>query len=403
NKRLSLLLSTEMNYRYSEFEISPPLEGLEKEKLLQGAIVSLRTGKVLFRKTTLNNVPYWVTIKPEKNVGSHVFFNLISKPQRLATLEPFKLRLSTISALALLVSLSGALFLIKLIIKPIGDIAEGIGAIRNRIQNFRIPVRRNDEFGSLSIAFNSVIAEFKELEYGRVVQESLLPDKIQAPKGYDLARFRASATDLAGDYHDVIPLNDGRTAIILGDVTGHGISAALAMAMAKATVNYFDLEGECFPGYLMDKLNSLFNKELKPRHKFMTFVTLVLNPDNSFLEIDNAGQSFPYYYEAHNDSAREIQIPSMPLGATKKRRGKAQSLTMRSKDAVILYSDGIIECSNTKGEMFGYDRFRDTYLELARTDMSAQEILTEMVKRLDSFRIPGPYPDDVTLVLLRKL
>jgi serine phosphatase RsbU (regulator of sigma subunit) len=403
DSKQSLLLSTEMNYRYSEFKIFPRIEGLDDEKLLQAAIVSLRTGKVLFRQITVNNVPYWVTIKPEKSVGSHVFFNLISKPQKLATLEPFKLRLSIIGALALLVSLTGASFLIKLIIRPIGDIAEGIAAIRNRIQNFRIPVRRNDEFGTLSLAFNSVIADFKELEYGRVVQESLLPDKIDTPKGYDLACFRASATDLAGDYHDVLPLNDGRTAIILGDVTGHGISAALAMAMAKATVNFFDLKGECFPGYLMDRLNSLFNKELKPRHKFMTFVTLVLNPKNSFLEIDNAGQSFPYYYESETDSAREIQIPSMPLGAMKKRRGKPQSLTMKSRDGIILYSDGIIECSNSKGEMFGYDRFRETYMELVRTDMSAQEILTEMMERLDNFRKPGPYPDDVTLVLLKKL
>ena len=403
NKKQSLILSTEINHRYNNYTIYPHIEGLDEEKLLQAAIVSLRTGKVLFRKATLNNIPYWVTIKPEKNVGSHVFFNLISKPQKLASLEPFKLRLSIIGALALLVSLTGALFLIKLIIKPIGDVAEGINAIRNRIQDFRIPVRRNDEFGSLSIAFNSVIADFKELEYGRIVQESLLPDKIHKPAEYDLACFRASATDLAGDYHDVLPLNDGRTAIILGDVTGHGISAALAMAMAKATVNFFDLKGECFPGYMMDRLNSLFNKELKPRHKFMTFVTLVLNPENSFLEIDNAGQSFPYYYEAQTDSAREIQIPSMPLGAMKKRRGKPQSLTMQNRDAVILYSDGIIECSNPEGEMFGYDRFRDTYLELARTNMSAQEILTEMIRRLDNFRKPGPYPDDVTLVLLRKL
>jgi HAMP domain-containing protein len=401
--RESILLSTELNYRYNNFEIFPKIKGISERRLLDAAIVSMRTGKVVFRNISFNGVDYWLTIKPEKDIGSHVFLNLISKPDKLAALNPLKLQLATGGVLALIVSLLGALLLIRLIINPIGDIAAGINAIRERQHDFRIPVRRKDEFGVLSNAFNNVIEELKELEYGRIVQTSLLPDKIPVPKDYDLACFRASATDLAGDYHDVLPLSDGRTAIILGDVTGHGISAALAMAMAKATVDYMNLNGDLFPGPMMDKLNALFNRELKPRHKFMTLVTLVLEPESGNLQIDNAGQSYPYYFDAEKGLADEVQIPSMPLGATKKRRSRPEVRAMKSGDAVILYSDGIIECANHGGDMFGYDRFQDTFVELLKKGLSSEEILQSMIKRLDDFRKPGPYPDDVTLVLLRRL
>jgi len=173
--------------------------------------------------------------------------------------------------------------------------------------------------------------------------------------------------------------------------------------MAKATVDYLDLEGRLFPSSLMDNLNALFNRELKPRHKFMTLVTLVLNPESGELITDNAGQSYPYYYVATSKSTEEIQIPSMPLGATKKRRAKPETRFMQSGDAVILYSDGIIECANESGDMFGYERLNQTFVELLEKQFSAQQILDEMMQKLDTFRKPGPYPDDVTLVLLKKL
>jgi sigma-B regulation protein RsbU (phosphoserine phosphatase) len=398
----NILLYSELNYHNGNFKILPKISGIDRKQLLNAAIVSMRTGKVVFRNTQYNNTAYWLTIKPEKSVNSHVFLNMVSRPGKLAALNPLKTQLFIGSTMALLVSLLAALLLTRLFIWPIDDLAKGITAIRERQHDFRIPVRRNDEFGAISSAFNNVIEELKELEYGRIVQTSLLPAKIPVPQGYDLACFRASATDLAGDYHDILPLDDDKTAIILGDVTGHGISAALAMAMAKATVDFMNYDSREFPTSLMDRLNALFNKELKPRHKFMTLVTMVLDPASGTLEIDNAGQSFPYYYIASKDAAEEVAIPSMPLGAMKKRKPKPQTRIMKENDAVILYSDGIIECSAPDGEMFGYNRFYETFVELQRQNLTAQQVLNTMISRLNAFRKPGPYPDDVTLVMLKK-
>ncbi len=399
----SLQLATELNYHFSSFRIFPHRQDIPEEKLLQTAITSFSTNRVLFREIEFAGQTFWVTCKPEKIINSHVFMHLISQPARLATLTPFKWRLLTGSVFALVMAMLGAMLITRLIILPIGDLSSGISAIRERRHDFRIPVRRSDEFGAVSDAFNKVISELKELEYGRIVQESLLPAAPIVPEGYDIAFFNTSATDLAGDYHDCIKLNDGRLAIVLGDVTGHGISAALAMAMAKATVNYAAADGKLFPAGLMDMLNALFNRELKPRHKFMTLVTIVLDPVTGKIEVDNAGQSYPRFFEASKGMSTEIELPTMPLGAMKKRRCKIETRTMRPGDAMILYTDGIIESSDHSGDMYGYDRFSRSFDAMMSQKASGTETLRVMMQQLDEFRVPGPYADDVTLVIIRKL
>lgn len=396
----SFPLAIELNYHYCNFNLSPSIAVDNRQALVNAAIAGYRTGKVLYRDIIINGKKFWATIKPEKFINTTVFLHLISQSDRLRSLNPLKSKLMAGSIFALLISLLGALLITKLIILPITDLGSGINAIRERHGNFRTPVRRNDEFGALAMAFNNVISELKELEYGRVVQESLLPASAPEIAGYDLAFFTTSATDLAGDYHDAIPLDDGRIAIILGDVTGHGISAALAMAMAKATVNHTGTNGARYPSELMEKLNALFNKELKPRHKFMTLVTVVLEPETGKLEIDNAGQSYPRFYNAGTAVSEDVELPTMPLGAMKKRRGKAAEKYMKTGDAIILYSDGIIECSDESGEMYGYDRFYDHFAELMGSRTPANKAIELLMHRLDNFRKPGPYPDDVTLVLL---
>ena len=399
----SMQLASELNYHFSNFRVFPKKPGLPATQLLNTAITSFRTNRVIFREILIDQQPFWVTAKPEKNINTHVFFHLISQNERLKTLAPFKWQLAIGSLVALVMSLLGAALITKLTILPLDDLNNGIKAIRNRHKEFRISVRRRDELGSLATAFNRVISELEELEYGRIVQESLLPAGPIVPEGYDIAFFNTSATDLAGDYHDVIELNDGRLAFVLGDVTGHGISAALAMAMAKATVNYTEASGELFPSGLIDMLNALFNRELKPRNKFMTLAIMVLDPATGKLEIENAGQSYPRLYHAATDSSDEIELPSMPLGAMKKRKSKVETRIMQAGDSVILYTDGIIECSDQTGDMYGYNRFRDSFESLMRQKTGANEALKIMMQRLNSFRVPGPYPDDVTMLIIKKL
>ena len=376
---------------------------LPHNELIKIANATFDTNKVLFRSIDIQGNPYWVTAKHEKQANSHVFMNIVSKKERLAVLEPFKWQLIIIGIFALTISLFGAWFITSLIILPVGDLSKGILAIRQRNKEFSIPVRRKDEFGELARAFNQVIGDFEELEYGKIVQESLLPPCAPEIEGYDIAFFTVSATDLAGDYHDYVRLDDGKISVILGDVSGHGISASLAMAMAKATFNYAKSKKVKFPEEFMDMLNIMFNKELKPRNKLMTLISMTLTPETGEVIFDNAGQSYPAYYTNATQTSEEIKMPSLPLGGMKKRKKKAITKMMEHGDAFIFYTDGMIEASAANGEMFGYERFFAKFTEQMKENTSSKEAINNIFQAMEDFREPGPHSDDITMVIVKRL
>lgn len=399
----TMLFLTSMNFELADFTLTPaPTFKVGEQDIIKLAVNSFLTNKVVSRTITINQEPYWITAKSDKSIGSLVFIHLIAQKERLKLIENLKWQLSIGCLFALIISLVGASFITRLIILPVQDLSAGVQAIRERNQDVRIPIRRNDELGVLATAFNKVIGELKELEYGKYVQESLLPLAPIIPEGYDIAFFTISATDLAGDYHDTALLKDGRLLVILGDVTGHGISASLAMAMAKATVNLAIINDIGFPENTIDSLNLMFNQELKPKHKFMTFVATVIDTEKHQVVFDNMGQCFPLFYTNATETIEEIALPSMPLGAMKKRRTKTIVKEMQPGDGYILYTDGIIECDNADGEMFGYDRLQDLFNELMKQDLSAKDTITELMRQLDDFRVAGMYPDDVTIVIVKR-
>ena len=375
---------------------------IPKKHLFDIANSSLITNKALFRTVSINGKLYWVTAKKERNVGCHVYLHLINQEERLKVLNPYKWRILLSSILTLLISLFGAWFIINLVILPVNNLNQGIEAIRYRIRDFTIPVTRKDELGKLAIAFNKVIKEFDEMDYGKVVQESLLPSSSPQIEGYDIAYFKISASDLAGDYHDHAILEDGKLAIILGDVSGHGISASLAMAMAKATFDYAQSLKVKFPEDFMDMLNTMFNKELKPRNKLMTMISMKLTPETGEVVFDNSGQAYPCYYSASSQTSEELKMPSLPIGGMKKRKKKPIVKQMEKGDAFIFYTDGIIEASSAKGEMFGYERFFAKFTEQMKKNISSKEAIRNIFDEVEKFREPGHHSDDITLIIVRR-
>ena len=173
--------------------------------------------------------------------------------------------------------------------------------------------------------------------------------------------------------------------------------------MAKATFNYAKSQKVKFPEELLDMLNIMFNKELKPRNKLMTLISIVIDPKSGELMLDNAGQSYPCYYNASTKTSEEIAMPSLPLGGMKKRKHKGITKQMAQGDAIILYTDGIIECTASNGEMFGYERFYAIFTEMMQNNATAKETLDTLYQHMEAFRETGPRPDDVTMIIVKKL
>jgi len=372
------------------------------EEFLAAALRSKETKQAIYRELSLQGQKYWVMFKPDVFLTNEVFFHLLPVSSQLSLLMPIRRRLAMTALAAVFVAALAAWLLARLFIVPIRDISKGITAIQQRDDKARIPLRRNDEFELVVTAFNRILAGLKELQYGRIIQESLLPANPIAPEGYELACFRTPATELAGDYHDFFTLPDGRFIMIQGDVTGHGVSAALAMAMAKATIDYQKIAGWDFPSEIMEKLNALFNKELKPRRKLMTFLCLVLDPNSHQITFQNAGHLYPLHFEKATGKAKEIVSGSFPLGTRKQMVSNPIAFSIATGDHILLYTDGFTECMDSKFQQFGFKRLSTFFETFIQEGFETKKILYELMLELDSFRLPGPYPDDITLMLLKR-
>jgi serine phosphatase RsbU (regulator of sigma subunit) len=380
----------------------PGLSGVDQPELLKASMRVWDTGQSLTRRVRMKDGWYWATIKSNSFLARIVLVNLLSEESQTRSLVPLRWKFLLSTLIAVFLTILGTKILGDLFIVPITDLQGGIVGIQNRDAEFRIPVRRDDEFGIVVTAFNHFIADLKETQAGRVVQESLLPLHSSAPEGYEIEFFRTPATDLAGDYHDVFGLPDGRWVVLIGDVTGHGISAALPMAMAKATIEYQRFVGWEYPTQVMENLNLLFFRELKPSGKYMTTQFLVLNPETHQIMVENAGHGFPLHFQKSQGTCTVPKLGAPPIGFKKTLKSMKTTLDLAAGDAVLLYTDGYTECANAKGEPLDESSLINQFETLMRQGLSPKAILAELMRHLDAFKAPGAYEDDITLVIIKR-
>lgn len=275
----------------------------------------------------------------------------------------------------------------------------GITALRERRTRYRVPVLSRDELGDLAVLFNRMIEDLGEMELARVVQESLIPSEMPKVAGYEIDLVNITASDLGGDYCDALRMKDGRLLVLIGDVTGHGVSSALLMAMAKAAVFQFSEESRELID-LMNSLNKLIYRLLK-RKKLMTFFAGVIEPLTGRLTYANAGHPFPLVHRA-DGGVEELKDVHLPLGLSDTRtRFVAHEIVLNPGDTLVMFTDGLAEAMNAAGEMFTYDRLEALVGELP--DLSAHDVRERLVEEFRRHHQSPELDDDLTLVILKRL
>jgi hypothetical protein len=241
--------------------------------------------------------------------------------------------------------------------RPVHELATGVSQVRKRNFNVQVPYESKDEFGQLIQGFNGTVAGMRELAVGTAIQESLLP-----PEKANFAKFKLFARSvfmnrMGGDYYDYYPLEDERMGVFFGDVAGHGIPAAVIMAMTKAIVAA-NKDQNKKPAQFLKIANSIFLSLKKSGWKrMMTGLCLELNTKTGKLIFANAGQCFPVIVGKNGKGMRYAKAFGMPLGH-KMRKDYAESKEcIAPGESLILYTDGIIEATNARGEIFAFDRF----------------------------------------------
>jgi hypothetical protein len=236
-----------------------------------------------------------------------------------------------------------------------------------------------------------------ELETARNIQSSILPQLPSQLAGVELAHTYLPATEVGGDFYDVLALEDGRLAVAIGDVAGHGVSSGLVMSMAKSALAVqvtFDPEVEA----VFTTLNRMVFQSARKR-LLATLCYALLDPRRREIQYASAGHLFPYRVTP-DGRVESLESVAYPLGVRPTIDVVSRVARLDSGDVIFLCSDGLVEARREgSDEHFGFDRVERVLAEAAGN--GAGVIRDRVLSALRTFTGDSPREDDLTLLVLR--
>ena len=239
-----------------------------------------------------------------------------------------------------------------------------------------------------------------DLDLARTIQQGLLPGDALSVEGFEIAGWNQPADQTGGDYYDWQTLPDGRAVVILADVTGHGIGPALVTAACRAYGRAtLPVGGDL--GDAMGRINDLLVTDL-PLGKMVTFVTAIVDPTASAVQLLSAGHGPLLFYTAADRAIQSSEAHGVPFGfAPGIRYGPAQLLTLVPGDMVVLMTDGFFEWENAAEEEFGMERLEEAIR--AAADLPPDQIIARMYEAVTAFAGATPQNDDLTAVIIKRV
>jgi len=259
-----------------------------------------------------------------------------------------------------------ALVLVGSLARNVNRLTRAARAIARGDFSVRIQSKSRDQIGDLARSFDGMAESIQkllaetaekerlqsELAIARTIQHKLLPPAEAALNGLRILAHFEPVDEIGGDYYDYLPMDDGRTAVALGDVSGHGLPTGLLVAMAKAGLSTL-LEAGHRDGELFGRMNELIHRSTDPRH-FMTLVLLAYDPATRRGRLTNAGQLAPY--RISNGSVASLSLPGLPLGLFPDRAFPTQEYAFTAGDLVVFLTDGFVEAVDGNDAAFGFER-----------------------------------------------
>jgi hypothetical protein len=235
-----------------------------------------------------------------------------------------------------------------------------------------------------------------EIDAANRIQAALLPVEAPEVSGAEFASHYRAATEIGGDYFDFLPMPSGEMGIAFGDVSGHGLTSGIVMAMAKSAL-LVQVGYDPSPRAVMNVLNDIVMKTA-PKRILMTFFFGLLDPTSQTLRFSSAGHLDPYVYRAATKRLEALSSWGFPLGVRRREPFMEHSVDFDSGDRLILYSDGLIEAIDDDGDPYGFERFEKTILSCGH--MHAEDIKKTLLNSIRKFTRNRPPEDDQTLVVV---
>jgi len=351
----------------------------------------------------------WVVVTTDDKSGSGLRLG-IARPvgDSLSDLRNTAARNAGLGLLFVTLALVGIVPLSSRLTRNFSTLSAAVARIAHGDYAARVPVRSKDEAGQLALAFNQMAADVerhqqtaveqerirRELELGRRIQHDMLP---QAQLTFGLTQVQGvsvPAREVGGDYFNYFVLDSGLIALLMGDVSGKGVGAALLMANIQASLRIrLDLNQS-----LSDVANALDLDIEKntPGPVYSTLFMALLDPATRVLRYVNAGHN-PQYVLRRDGGLERMGATGLPVGLLAGRGYTERTVQLQQDDLLFLYTDGCVEEENEQAEMFGTERLEELLLSSVKT----KNPLHHVEESLKAFRGRSEPLDDATLMTVR--
>lgn len=305
----------------------------------------------------------------------------------------------------------------RIITRPVEELRRGSEAIGNGDLAHRVQIETGDEFEDLARSFNQMAANLrqhmdelrrttaekeryaKELEIAKGIQQSFLPDSAPAIPGIELVAKNVPALEVGGDFYDFIPVGENQWGLVIADVSGKGVPAALFMALSRTLIRASTLVN-ADPAPSIGHANRMIYADAKS-DMFVTLFYAILDARTMTLDYVNAGHNPPLLLQDKSSDVVLLKAKGIALGVIDEVDLQSVKVDLKPGDVLVLYTDGVTEAINDSEEEFGEERLQDVIA--AHRHRPAQEILSAILAAIAAFAGDRPQYDDITIMVLRAL
>jgi phosphoserine phosphatase RsbU/P len=243
----------------------------------------------------------------------------------------------------------------------------------------------------------------EEIEYARKIQLSMLPQLPPDIGWVELAAASLPATEVGGDYYDYFRLSGAQLALVIGDVSGHGLASGLLLSGVRSCLYLLETE-LASPVEVLNRLNPMV-KKTTDRRTYVTLLCAVLDraADGSgvTLTVASAGHPPVLCYDVERKTFAEAGEGAPPLGTSLNATYRQHQRELRRGDFLVLYTDGLVETRNAMGQDYGYPRLERVVARAAEGTRSVREVRDAILGDLSHFKGDVEQADDITVVVAR--
>ena len=356
-----------------------------------------------------NRVGDWIVVSTTDPTGSGLRFG-IARPvgDSLQTLRRTSARNAALGLAFIGLALIGIVPLSSRLTRNLSTLSDGVHRIAAGDYSVRVKVQSKDEVGRLATAFNQMAEDVeqhqqsaveqerikRELELGRQIQHDMLP---QGPLRLGLTEIKGvsvPAKEVGGDFFNYFSLHDGRIALLVGDVSGKGVGAALLMANIQAS-----LRTRLALGQDLDAIAREIDVDIEgntPGPIYATLFVGILNPATRELRYVNAGHN-PQYILRRAKALERMSSSGLPVGLLAGRGYAEARVQLATGDLLFFYTDGCVEAENEAGEMFGAESLE----ALLVSAIGADDLLARVETVLTEYRGKREPFDDATMMVVK--